>query len=411
MGERVETIVVGGGQAGLAASYYLTQHDREHAVLERGRVGETWRTQRWDGFWLNTPNWTLQLPGGRYSGDEPDAFLPRDEIVTYLDQYARTVEAPVRLGVHVSSLRPRRGGGWLAETSDGEVEADNVLVATGAFQRPHHPPVASELPSDVLQLDATEYRSPERLRAGAVLVVGSGQSGCQIAEELRQDGRDVYLAVGNCPWLPRRYRGRDVLHWFVDLGLMDETVDKLPSPSARLACNPALSGNDGGHDCHPGTLARDGVRLLGRVEGLRGRKLVLGAQLGEHLAKGAEFAARLTTRIDEYVRDTALDAPPEPADGQVPAGDWEAVPELDLRAAGVGTILWASGYRPDFGWIDAPLFDGDGWPRQTRGVSDAPGLYFVGVHWLHKRKSALLMGVGEDAEHVVAHLVGVAPGR
>jgi putative flavoprotein involved in K+ transport len=403
VGERVDSVVIGAGQAGLSTSYHLTQNGREHVVLERGQVGETWRSERWDGFFLNTPNWTLALPGGEYAGPEPDSFAPRDGIVSYVEGYARAIEAPVREGVGVSAL----GGddrGYVLETGEGRLEAANVVVATGAFQRPLRPPVADALPADLVQLRAAEYRNPQQLPDGSVLVVGSGQSGCQIVEELLQAGRRVYLAVGRCPWFPRRLRGHDLVHWAIEVGLMDETVDTLPSPAARLACNPALSGNDGGHDCNPRTLARNGAILVGRLEGCKHRKLLFGDGLGETLAAGDEFEAAFRRRVDEHIEREGLDAPEDPP-ADPPVAPAEPPRELDLRASGITSVVWASGYRPDFSWIEPPLTDDLGWPRQRRGVSDRAGLFFVGLHWLHKRKSALLFGVGEDAEHVVSQLV------
>ena len=402
MPEQVDTIVIGAGQAGLSASYHLTRHGREHLVLERGRVGDTWRTKRWDGFCLNTPNWAQRLPGHEYAGPEPDAFAPRDEVVAYLEDYARAIPAPVREGVDVCALR-REGDGYRVETDGDRLLARNVIVSAGAYQRRTPTEVTAAAPPDVLQLHTSEYRSPDQLTPGAVLIVGSGQSGCQIADELNQTGRTTYLAVGRCGWFPRRYREVELIRWAIDVGLMDDTVETLPSPAAMLACNPPVSGNDGGHDCHPRWLARRGTVLVGRLEGFRGHTALLGSGLEATLAWSDEFVAGFKRRVDEHVRAAGLDVPegePEEEPAAVaPTG------ELDLRAAGIGSILWANGYRPDLGWIDLPVLDVGGRPVQRRGVTDFPGLYFVGVHWLHKRKSSLFLGVGEDAEHAVEHLV------
>jgi len=363
-------------------------------VLEAGRVGESWRG-RWDGFWLNTPNWTVALPGSAPAGDDPDAFMRRDETVSYLEGYAACFGAPVREGVRVERLVD----GFGLATSEGELEARNVIVATGAFQRAHVP----ALDAPVTQLHSDDCRSPAQLPDGAVLVVGSGQSGCQIADELLRAGRHVHLAVSRCPWLPRRYRGRDVIHWMVEIGLMDDRADKLPSPQARLACNPALSGNEGGYDCNPLTLARDGARLVGRLEGAEEGRLRFGADLAGNLAKGREFAAQIVGRIDEHLEATGESAPPPDLADELADPPDDPLRELD--AAELGSIVWATGYRPDYGWIELPLFDALGWPAQERGVTEVPGLYFVGLHWLWKRKSALFLGVGDDAEHAVSHLV------
>jgi putative flavoprotein involved in K+ transport len=402
MAERVDTVVIGAGQAGLATSYFLTQHGREHVVLERGRVGEAWRSARWDGFYLNTPNWSLRLPGGEYDGDEPDAFSSRDEMVSYMDGYARTIGAPVREGVAVSRLRGGDGG-FALETSEGPLAAQSVVVATGAFQKPTASPLGAALPAGVVQLHTSEYRNPGQLPEGAVLVIGSGQSGCQIAEELLQAGRRVYLSVGRCPWFPRRLYGHDITHWAIALGLSDDRVESLPSPAARLACNPTVSGNDGGHDCNPRTLATGGAVLLGRVERCEHDVAYAATGIDESLAAGDAFAEQLRTRVEEHIRANGLDMPEE-----APAEPPSAVPDpprtLDLRAAGLGTVLWANGFRPDLSWIDLPLADEQGWPRQRDGLTEYPGLAFVGVQWLRKRKSALLFGVGEDAELVAEQL-------
>jgi putative flavoprotein involved in K+ transport len=399
----IETVIIGAGQAGLALSRHLRLAAHGHVVLERGRVGETWRSERWDGFWLNTPNWTLALPGGEYDGDSPDGFMPLPGVVSYFEGYAGRIEAPVREGVGVTRLRAI-GDGFALETSDGELEAANVVVATGAFQRPTASPVRDALPGELLQLHSTEYRRPDALPDGAVLVVGSGQSGCQIAEELLQAGRRVYVAVGRWPWFPRRTRGHDLVHWAIQVGLMDETVDTLPSPMARLACNPAVSGNDHGHDCNARTLARDGAVLVGRLEGAEHARLRLGDGLHEALAAGDEFEATYRRRVDEHIAAHGLDEPEdEPA--APPAVVPEPPRELDVHASGLTSVVWANGYRPNFSWIEPSVVDELGWPRQQRGAADVPGLYFVGIHWLHKRKSALLFGVGEDAEHVVETLV------
>jgi len=386
----MDTVVIGAGQAGLSASHLLAERGVEHVVLEAGDVGETWRSRRWDGFYLNTPNWSLRLPGHEYDGDEPDAFLPRAAVVEYLQSYAR--DAPVQTCARVTALR-RAGDRWRVELDGDAVEAANVIVATGAFGRPHRPDVG-DAPAGVLELNGNEYRSPEQLPDGAVLVVGSGQSGCQIADELLQSGREVYLAAGRCPWFPRRHRGRDMIHWAIEVGLMDETADKLPSPAARLACNPAISGNDGGHDCHARWLGGRGAVLAGRVHRIDGTRVTFGPGLDENLAWADEFAATVKRRIDEH-----LGVEPEPP--EEPAA-YRSVDELDL--AGVGAILWTTGFRPDFGWIEDVAVDEQRFPVQQRGAAPQPGLYFLGVNWMHKRKSALFLGVGEDAEHVVSQI-------
>jgi len=402
MARTSETIVIGAGQAGLSTSCLLTSHGREHLVLERGRVAETWRSERWDGFYLNTPNWCHKLPGFHYSGSNPDAFAALPDVIAYLEDYARSFRAPVREGVEVRAVRPE-GSGFTVETNEGALTAENVVVAAGAYQRPTPTPLMAAVPSGVMQIHTSQYRRPSQLPEGAVVMIGGGQSGCQIADELIDAGRQVYLAAGRCPWLPRRYRGRELMHWMVETGLADQTVDTLPSPAARLLCNVPVSGNDGGHDCNPRWLAQRGATLLGRLEGLDGWKLKIGGGLEESLAIGDEFVAAYRKRVDDYVRAEGVHtADPEPADPRDPIS---SPSELDLRQAGVNTMIWANGFRPEYRWIEGLELDQQGWPVHQRGVSRLPGLYFVGMHWLHKRKSALFLGVGEDAEHVVERIV------
>jgi putative flavoprotein involved in K+ transport len=404
--ERLHTIVIGAGQAGLATSYHLTHRGIEHLVLERGEVANTWRTERWDGFYLNTPKFTQRLPGHEYRGPDPDAFSSLAEAVAYIDGYASAIRAPVHTESQVLGLRAARDGGFLLELPGEAIEATNVVVATGAYQQPAPTPLAKAVPEDVFQLQTSAYRRPEQLPQGAVLVVGSGQSGCQISDELLRAGRTVYLSIGRCGWLPRRYRGREIVHWLEEAGIMDQTVDTLPSPAARLMCNPPISGNDGGHDCHPHWLADRGAKIVGRLNAIEGARVSFANDLEENVAWGDEFAADMLHKLDEHIAATGADAP-EPAQPGA-RGPLRAIESLDLRDAGISTILWSNGFRPGYGWIELPVFDDDGWPVQERGAASYPGLYFVGVHWLHKRKSSLLFGVGEDAEHVAAHLAARA---
>jgi putative flavoprotein involved in K+ transport len=294
------------------------------------------------------------------------------------------------------------GSRLVVETDGGPLEARNVVVAAGAYQRPTASPWSDALPGDVFQLHTSAYKRPQQLPDGAVLVVGSGQSGCQIADELLDAGRTVFLSVGRCPWFPRRDRQRELLHWLLDTGLADDTVDALPSPTARLTCNPPVSGNDGGHDCNPRWLAARGAVLVGRVAGVSGHTVHIGDGLAESLAAGDEFLARFRQRVDEHVAAHGLDVPEREPD-QPP----EPVPRiaaLDLAAERVSTVLWANGFRPDHSWIEGVETDAQGWPVHERGVSPIPGLHFVGLHWLYRRKSALFVGVGEDAEYVVERL-------
>jgi putative flavoprotein involved in K+ transport len=411
--------IVGAGQAGLACSHRLTQRGVPHVVLERGRVGEAWRSMRWDSFRLVTPNWMTRLPGKAYDGPEPDGFMARDDFVDWLEDYARSFEAPVRCGVDVAGVRAD-GDGFVLRTSAGELHCDNVVVATATYQQPRIPALAAGLPADVQQVHAGAYRNPGRIADGAVLVVGSGQSGCQIADELRRNGRRVYLSTGRAGRLLRRYRGRDAIAWQHDMGLLDRTPDMLDSPSLRFRGDPHLTGEGGGRTLNLHRFAQDGMVLLGRLASADGPTLRFDDDLAANLAFADDYEAEFCAKVDAFVAQRALDVPPADAlnsdfGGARRAAPPPDVPSLDLGAAGIRTVVWATGFRYDFSWIDAPAcLDEYGYPRQVRGVTDVPGLFFVGLNWLYKRKSGIIFGVGEDAEHLgdaIARRVGERAGR
>ncbi|MDF2712758.1 MAG: FAD-dependent oxidoreductase, partial [Nonomuraea muscovyensis] len=305
---RFPVVVVGAGQAGLAVSYELTARGIEHLVLERARVGQSWRGL-WDSFWLVTPNWTMSLPGAPYTGDDPEGFVPRDEIVRYLQRYASSFAAPVREGVGVDRLEPGPGGGFLLGTSAGELRAASVVVCTGAYQRPHRPAIAAGFPREVLVLDAHDYRNPTALPPGKVLVVGSGQTGCQLAEELRQAGREVFLACGRAPWLPRRPGGRDIVTWLKETSFFDTPLSALPAPAARLGANLLVTGHRGGHDLHYRTLQATGVQLLGRLAGVAGHRAAFAGDLADSVAFGDARHADIRTLLGEQLPPRASRRP------------------------------------------------------------------------------------------------------
>ena len=394
MAERIACVVVGAGQAGLATSCGLSRTGVDHVVLERGRLGQSWRG-RWESFCLVTPNWGIQLPDASYEGDDPDGFLVRDDIVAWLEDYANGIDAPVRDGVEVNTLHQRPGGGFDLDSSAGRIEAETVVVATGAYQRAHRPAAAAALPTDLLQIDVESYHNPAGLPDGPVLVVGSGQSGAQIAEELHQAGRSVFLACGRAPWLPRRIGDHDLFRWALDTGFLDQPVAALPAPAARLAANLLASGRDGGHDLTLRTLQAMGVKLLGHLTGAEGRHAVFAPDLGESLAWGDERYQQFMGLVEKLVTERDLPRPQVPDPGPF---DPTAPERLDL--SGFGAVIFAGGYRPDYAsWVDIPgAFDELGFPVTDEGASTvAPGLAFAGVHFLRKRKSSLLVGVGEDA--------------
>jgi putative flavoprotein involved in K+ transport len=396
-------IVVGAGPAGLAASHELQRVGIDHIVLERGRVGQSWR-DRWDSFCLVTPNWYLQLPGGEYAGDDPDGFISRDEVVVHLERYAQGFGAPILDRIDVTSLRPDPGGGFVVDTSEGQMRTDAVVVATGAFQRPHRPAV--HLPSDILVIDAEDYVNPDGLPAGGVLVVGSGQTGCQIADELHRSGRDVTLACGKAGWAPRRVEGRDIVSWLVETPFLDQPVDDLPSPLARLAANFQTSGRDRGRDLHYRTLLADGVNLTGRLLGADESMIRFAADLDESVAWGDARYADICNLLVQAASNRGARPPDLPAPQPLKANPPDEISLRDL-----GTVVFTSGYRPAYqDWMQFPgAFDDMGFPVQRDGASTVvPGLYFVGTHFLRKRKSSTLFGMGEDAEIVarsIAHRI------
>ncbi|MBA3946889.1 MAG: NAD(P)-binding domain-containing protein [Herpetosiphonaceae bacterium] len=403
--EAVETIVIGGGQSGLAMSYYLTAQGRQHLVLEQAQVGESWRNKRWDSLRLVGPNWTLQLPGFPYQDNDADGFMTRDEIVAYLEHYKQFVKPPLREGVRVTAVEQQPdGAGLLVRTETMLFQATQVVVATGAYQHPRIPVCSANLPDHLRQLTPSHYRRPAALPPGAVLVVGSGESGCQIAEELRRSGRTVYLSVGRGWWVPRRYRGKDIVWWIDALGGFDQTVDTLPGGHAKVAApGPQLTGANGGHDLNLHTLARAGVVLAGHLQGVQAGKLSFAPDLEANIASADAQAASFLQAIDDFVETHGLDVPTEahPVDLHSTRHQMDNVlHELDLGRSNVTSIIWATGYHLNLNWIHLPVLDQDGYPTHHRGVSTWPGLYFLGFEWLYKGKSHLFNGVGDDAAYL-----------
>ena len=402
-------VVIGAGHAGLSASYFLTRAGVSHTVLEAGSVGESWRSQRWDSFRLVTPNWTVRLPGAAYDGDDPDGFMPRDEFVSWLEAFARSFSAPIESSTMVTSVEcGGEGEAFTIETNHGARSATHVVVSCGMYQNTRRPRAAHRMSPGVSQIDATNYRRPQDLREGAVLVVGAGQSGCQIAEELRESGRDVYLCVGRAGRVPRRYRGLDLSRWQVDMGIMDQTVDELDSPSDRFRGDPHVSGGRGGHTLNLHQFVRDGIRLLGSFKSADGHTVHLADDLDSNLARADDFCDAFCRSVDDYVARSGIDAPPADERNSDFAGGAGACPDspdrIDLGRENIRTVIWATGFGFDFSWVRFPIFDEFGYPIQTRGVTAIDGLYFLGLKWLHTRKSGIIMGAEEDAGHVVEHL-------
>ena len=406
MHHSIDTIIIGGGQGGLATSYHLQQQGREHRVLERADcAGPAWRDGRWDSFTMVTPNWTVRLPGAEYNGAEPGGFMTRAETVALFADYAQRFGLPLQTNTEVQCVEAGPSGGFLVHTPLASYRAKNVVVATGLFQQPKIPDCAQRLPAGVAQCHSAHYRHPAQLPEGAVLVVGSSQSGCQIAQEIHASGRPVFLCVSGAVRTPRRYRGKDIVEWSNLLGVYDRTPDMLPSPRARFAANPQMAGKTEGGSINLHQFARSGIQLLGRLADVQEGTLQLAPDLHANLAKADQFEATMLKGIDAYVDKAGLDAPAE----QLPRlEDGYLQPQrtgLDLEASGIRSVVWATGYRFDFGMVRFPVFDEDGYPVQQRGATAQPGLYFVGLPWLYKQKSGLLLGVGEDAAYVAGRIL------
>lgn len=413
----VPVLVIGGGQAGLSVSHYLGHAGIGHVVLERETALHAWRDQRWDHFTLVTPNWQCALPGLPYDGDDPHGFMNRGEILDYLERFAARVRAPLREGVAVERLYLRDDGRFEAVTSAGRCTADQVVVASGGYQQPVVPRCAERLPAGLVQLHSAQYRNAAALPPGAVMVVGSGQSGAQIAEDLHLAGRQVHLATGDAPRCARFYRGRDVVDWLADMGYYDLPVHEHPlREGVRDNTNHYVTGRDGGRDIDLRRFALEGMRLYGQMLDVRDGTMSFAPNLGAHLDAADATYNRINASIDEWIAKLGL-VTAEPASTYQPL--WtppEEPASLDLAGAGITSVIWCIGYRADYGWIDAPVFNGRGHPAHVRGVTPQPGLYFIGLPWLHTWGSGRFSGVGRDAEYLsarigarLAQLAGAAP--
>ena len=404
-------VIVGGGQAGLSLSYYLKQRGIDHLVIEKHDPVHAWRDQRWDTFCLVTPNWQCQLPDWEYRGPDPHGFMRKPEIVDYLDGFVKHVGAPLLDHCAVRRVAPRAGGGYDISTARGDFSADQVVVASGGYHAPIIPRLAERLPRDILQLHSEQYRNPQALPPGAVLVVGNGQSGAQIAEDLHRAGRQVVMATGDAPRCARFYRGKDVVDWLAEMDYYEMPVDQHPlREGVRDNTNHYVTGRDGGRDIDLRRFAREGMQLYGLLKGLDGDTLEFAPDLAANLAHADRIYNGINAAIDKYIAQQGISAPPpsvyEPA--------WEVAEErerLDLRAAGIVAIIWCIGFQPDFSWLEAPVFNGRGHPGHRRGVTAQAGLYFLGLPWLHTWGSGRFSGVARDAAYLADRIEALhAPG-
>ena len=401
--EKVDTLVVGAGQAGIAMSEHLSNNGIDHLVLERSRIAERWRSERWDSLVANGPAWHDRFPGLEFPVTSPDGFPPKEEVADYLVAYANQIDAPIRCGVDVKSVKRKHGDvGFRVETSDGIFDASNVVAATGPFQRPGIPPVIPP-EAGVEQMHSTGYRNPEQLPEGAVLVVGAGSSGAQIAEELMRSGKRVFLSVGPHDRPPRTYRGRDFCWWLGVLGLWDIAA---PAPGTAHVTI-AVSGSRGGHTVDFRRFADQGMTLLGMTQSYQNGVISLAPDLRDNVASGDESYLSMLDKADAYVTRNGIDLPEEPEAREIgddPDCISNPVRELNLADAGITSIIWATGFAADYSWLKVDAFDEGGKPVHQRGVSTEPGIFFLGLPWQSRRGSSFIWGVWHDAKHLADHI-------
>ena len=397
--EKIDTLVVGGGQAGLAMSEHLSKCGVPHLVLERHRIAERWRSERWDSLVANGPAWHDRFPGMEFADIDPDAFAPKESVADYFVAYAKMIDAPIRCGVEVKEVRKNVGRpGFRIETSDGVIEAHRVVAATGPFQRPVIPPVVPE-DAVIMQMHSSAYRNPEQLPEGAVLVVGAGSSGVQIADELLQSGKTVYLSVGPHDRPPRSYRGRDFVWWLGVLGKWDAAA---PGPGTEHVTI-AVSGADGGHTVDFRRLAGQGMNLVGRTESFADGVMHFASDLASNLAQGDANYLSVLDEADAYIERNGLDLPQEPEAREIepdPRCVTDPILQLNLAEAGISSIIWATGFAVDYSWLKVDAVDENGRPKHQRGVSTEPGIYFLGLPWQSRRGSSFIWGVWHDARFI-----------
>ena len=401
--EAVDTLIIGAGQAGLAMSEHLSDRKVPHVVLERSRIAERWRSERWDSLVANGPAWHDRFPNMTFDDTDADGFATKDSIVSYFEAYAKQIGAPIRCGVEVTALtRKPDGSGFIVETNKGTFEAKNVVAATGPFQKPVIPPV---VPADsgIVQIHSASYRNPAQLPEGGVLVIGAGSSGVQIADELARAGRKVYLAVGPHNRPPRSYRGKDFVWWLGALGLWNMET---PDPSTEHVTI-AVSGARGGHTVDFRDLAGNGITLVGRAESFENGVMHFAGDLAKNIAMGDSDYLSVLDSADAHIAREGLDFPQEPEArliGPEPDCVKNPILALNLAEAGITSIVWATGYALDFGWIKFDVMDEKGRPAHKRGVSDVPGFYFLGLAWLSRRASPFIWGVWHDAKYLAEHI-------
>ncbi|MDJ0686242.1 MAG: MSMEG_0569 family flavin-dependent oxidoreductase [Alphaproteobacteria bacterium] len=397
----IPVVIIGGGQAGLSVSWHLNRAGVPHIVFERYEKFHSWRKNRWDSFCLVTPNWQCRLPGYPYQGDDPDGFMLKDEITEYLDGFAESFDPPLRENVTVTRVAPSKASGYVVETSIGDWLCDEVVIATGGYDEPIVPPYAEKLDASIQQMHSRDYRRPSQIPEGATLIVGTGQSGVQIMEDLVREGREVHLAVGPAPRSPRRYRGRDATDWLYDMGHYAITIDKHPDPvKAVTQTNHYMSGRDGGKEIDLRRFVLDyGVSLYGSLSGMAGGTLTFLPDLEKNLDDADRSYVGICDQIDAYIEQQGIDAPSATPFQKV----WRpkaAVTEIDAGELGITSIIWAIGFRPSYNWIEVDVFDEHGRPVYDRGVCKPPGFYFIGLGWLNTWGSGRFLSIDEDSRYI-----------
>ncbi len=400
-------IIVGGGQAGLSASYGLTQQNIKHLILDRGDIGDSWAKRRWDSFCLVTPNWQCRLPGFDYDGNDPKGFMVKDEIVDYVKRYAASFNPPFKGNVEVHRVyRKSPEGDFYIATSAGYFTAEKVIIASGAYHIPNILPMSKGFSEDIFQLHSADYKNPSLLKEGATLVIGSGQSGAQIAEDLHIAGKKVYLSVGSAPRAPRIYRGKDAVEWLEDMGYYDQPIESHPDPNeARHKTNHYLTGRDGGRDIDLRKLASEGVELRGQINAVSEGMISFNMDLKQNLDSADATYNRIQNNIDKYIEANKIEAPKTPRYTATWKPGESNNAAVDYKKEGISNVIWCTGFRVDFKWVEFPeVFDQRGYPTYKRGVTEEHGLYFLGLPWLHTWGSGRFSHVGQDAIYLTEHI-------
>jgi len=404
--EKIETVIIGGGPAGLSTSHYLNQYNKEHVILEKSdKIAHPWRNERWDSFTLVTPNWALfRIPECESYGESPDGYLPKNKIVKFFESYVEKHNFPIQYNTNVVSVESVNGEGYVIKTDGKSIKAKNVVVATGFLRNPRIPIFSKKISNEIMQIHSGKYRNPDLLPEGAVLVVGSAQSGTQQAEELHNAGRKVFLCVGTAGRLPRRYRGKDIVQWLEEMGMFDLTLEQIPPGMQKFHSIPQLTGKNGGYTINLHKFAREGITLLGRLKDAENNKVFIKPDLHNNLAIVDQTESEAVKMIDQYIQQLKLDVPEEELPVLKDGYNQPIIEELDLKAENINTIIWAGGYDWDYSFVKVPVFDSDRFPIQNNGVTNSPGLCFVGMPWMPSERTAFLVGISDGAKNVATFI-------